>query len=362
MTVKIYVSKDSTGKEWGPDYSHEMEGIIELLQKLWMAYNHLPQLYAVVANLRQPSADFVLIAERGLGVLDLKHYPGNIRIESDGQWYADTNKVKGGVNNPTPHLQVQSYAKDIRARILRDILPAWLKTTPPRWSEMKFQTAICFTNPAAKLEGIENQVKTHQSIRRTEWEDSFSVFKADGIVPWVAKLRFGVNYGREKNFEPYRLHPIFITRLVTQIFGGTEWKEILPSMPTGEPYAYVHRHDADGEATYNLLKETVVIGRNPDCDIVIPSDLKRVSRRHCQIVRRAHGIEIEDLGSSHGTYVDGQLISEALLLSHGQQISLGGVMSNERTCVLRFESREQTSLRPSSTDISDDPLDTTKKK
>ena len=51
MTVKIYVSKDSQGKEWAPDHSHEIEGVLEILQAIWRTYHHLANAYLVVARL-----------------------------------------------------------------------------------------------------------------------------------------------------------------------------------------------------------------------------------------------------------------------------------------------------------------------
>lgn len=63
-----------------------------------------------------------------------------------------------------------------------------------------------------------------------------------------------------------------------------------------------------------------VIGRNSDCDHVF--DLPMVSGRHARLVRAEGQTWIEDLGSSNGTFVNGQRI-ERSPLRRGDLISLG---------------------------------------
>lgn len=67
--------------------------------------------------------------------------------------------------------------------------------------------------------------------------------------------------------------------------------------------------------------QTIVLGRGTDthCRIHDPS----ISRRHCQITNCAQGLLIADLGSSNGTFVNGQPISHWVALNNGDQIVLG---------------------------------------
>lgn len=74
------------------------------------------------------------------------------------------------------------------------------------------------------------------------------------------------------------------------------------------------------QTEYVLNKPVVTIGRRPDNDIVIAEP--RVSRSHAQIERRGPEYFIVDLGSSHGTLVNGQPI-EQRQLHGGDRIELG---------------------------------------
>jgi pSer/pThr/pTyr-binding forkhead associated (FHA) protein len=71
-------------------------------------------------------------------------------------------------------------------------------------------------------------------------------------------------------------------------------------------------------------RNSVVIGRAPDCDVVI-QDLK-ASRRHCQLTRKPEGFLLEDLGSRNGTLVNGTKIIEPILLKANQTFQIGDTM------------------------------------
>lgn len=68
------------------------------------------------------------------------------------------------------------------------------------------------------------------------------------------------------------------------------------------------------------VEEEVVIGRE-DTDLAI--DDPELSRRHAVVRRFANRLQVEDLGSTNGTYVNGARIAEPTLLGGGAQIKLG---------------------------------------
>jgi ABC transport system ATP-binding/permease protein len=72
---------------------------------------------------------------------------------------------------------------------------------------------------------------------------------------------------------------------------------------------------------YPLATLPVVIGRLPGVDIVV--DDTRISRQHARLSRRGNQIQIEDLGSSNGTFVNGERITSPQTVQDGDQIGLG---------------------------------------
>jgi len=55
-----------------------------------------------------------------------------------------------------------------------------------------------------------------------------------------------------------------------------------------------------------------LVGRGADCDIRFPTDLwhSNISRHHCLFVVEPPTIQVRDLGSLTGTYVNGRLIGQ----------------------------------------------------
>jgi pSer/pThr/pTyr-binding forkhead associated (FHA) protein len=69
-----------------------------------------------------------------------------------------------------------------------------------------------------------------------------------------------------------------------------------------------------------LGKGKVVIGRVPDCDIKI--DNPAISRRHAEIVCTEQGYTLNDMGSSNGTFLNGEPVKEPKLLKPGDVINI----------------------------------------
>ena len=55
------------------------------------------------------------------------------------------------------------------------------------------------------------------------------------------------------------------------------------------------------------MAEGILIGRSSDCQLLLDDDY--VSTRHARISRTATGFQVEDLGSTNGTFVNNQRIS-----------------------------------------------------
>jgi pSer/pThr/pTyr-binding forkhead associated (FHA) protein len=80
---------------------------------------------------------------------------------------------------------------------------------------------------------------------------------------------------------------------------------------------------ADGERrSFSIVREMTVVGRREDCDLRIP--LGDVSRKHCRFVKDTEAFRVEDLGSSNGTFHNGQRVQEATL-GAGDTVQIGPV-------------------------------------
>src|SRR5690606_34733943 len=65
----------------------------------------------------------------------------------------------------------------------------------------------------------------------------------------------------------------------------------------------------------------VMIGRGADCQLILDDDY--VSTRHARVVATADGFYIEDLGSTNGTYVNGQRITAPTTVTLADGIRIG---------------------------------------
>jgi pSer/pThr/pTyr-binding forkhead associated (FHA) protein len=82
------------------------------------------------------------------------------------------------------------------------------------------------------------------------------------------------------------------------------------------------RVTAEGETQRVVLgKDRTVIGRQEGCQLRIP--IAGVSRTHCEILIQGGSITIKDLGSSNGTYVNQERVTQQPL-APGDLVSLGG--------------------------------------
>jgi Inner membrane component of T3SS, cytoplasmic domain len=79
--------------------------------------------------------------------------------------------------------------------------------------------------------------------------------------------------------------------------------------------------DHDGRV-YPIWHNTALIGRSDDADVLVLD--ASVSARHAQLINGSQGFEIEDLGSTNGTQVEGRPVTRSVLQT-GQLITIGQV-------------------------------------
>jgi pSer/pThr/pTyr-binding forkhead associated (FHA) protein len=81
---------------------------------------------------------------------------------------------------------------------------------------------------------------------------------------------------------------------------------------------------ADLELTFRLLPGTLkTMGRAPGVDFVVDAAL--VSRVHCRFTLNRNELELEDLGSTNGTFVNGKKVGKAMLRD-GDKLTVGRVL------------------------------------
>jgi hypothetical protein len=72
--------------------------------------------------------------------------------------------------------------------------------------------------------------------------------------------------------------------------------------------------------TFPLDAEETTVGRSPDCDVFL--DDVTVSRRHAVVAKSGGGVEIRDLGSLNGTFLNRRRI-ESAALTDGDELQIG---------------------------------------
>lgn len=94
----------------------------------------------------------------------------------------------------------------------------------------------------------------------------------------------------------------------------------MPSVETA--MLILQRGDQEAGRRWPLNRDRILIGRHPDCDIVLPDRL--VSRHHAQVVRdpERQAYILEDLHSKNGTFVNGQEIHGPYVLRDGDEIQI----------------------------------------
>lgn len=96
--------------------------------------------------------------------------------------------------------------------------------------------------------------------------------------------------------------------------------------PRSQPELHVERSDvlSDG-STYALVGESTSAGRSSEGDIVLQGD-EYASGRHARFTRHGGLLYVEDLGSTNGTFVNGNKAVGATPLRDGDEVKVGSTI------------------------------------
>jgi hypothetical protein len=70
-------------------------------------------------------------------------------------------------------------------------------------------------------------------------------------------------------------------------------------------------------------KPVVILGREPGCDFVL--DDQTVSSHHARLAYRKQQWWLEDLASTNGTFLNGEVVLTPVVLTHGDEVRLGNL-------------------------------------
>ena len=92
----------------------------------------------------------------------------------------------------------------------------------------------------------------------------------------------------------------------------------------GEPRVLTITQGNQAGLFAELAGGVIMIGRGADCQLILDDDY--VSTRHARVVSSPNGIYIEDLGSTNGSYVNGQRITAPTTITLADTVRIGKTM------------------------------------
>jgi hypothetical protein len=92
----------------------------------------------------------------------------------------------------------------------------------------------------------------------------------------------------------------------------------------GEPRVLMISQGSQAGLSAELAGGMIMIGRGADCQLILDDDY--VSTRHARVVATPNGIYVEDLGSTNGTYVNGQRITAPTTITLADAVRIGKTM------------------------------------
>jgi len=90
---------------------------------------------------------------------------------------------------------------------------------------------------------------------------------------------------------------------------------------TASSFRMIVRTGPNPGTKYDLTKEVTLLGRDVSNEIILGDS--EISRQHSRLTRTPGGYVLEDLGSTNGTFVNGERLMAPRVLNPGDLIALG---------------------------------------
>jgi hypothetical protein len=90
-------------------------------------------------------------------------------------------------------------------------------------------------------------------------------------------------------------------------------------------FRFIVRTGPNPGAVFDLVGDVIMVGRDVSNDIVIAD--AEISRQHTRLTRTPDGYLLEDLGSTNGTYVNGERLMAPRLMAPGDLVGFGGTVT-----------------------------------
>lgn len=103
---------------------------------------------------------------------------------------------------------------------------------------------------------------------------------------------------------------------------GAPAAAVRSSEPVAEGLRLKVVEPASGRGTTYELIDELTVGRASGCHVALTDDTY-ASQLHARLFKRDRRIWLEDLGSTNGTYLNGQAVSAPMALRRGDRVQVG---------------------------------------
>jgi len=330
VTVEFYIQNP-------PQYTHEREALVVLAKAMQRAFGGSNQFYLLAANVQlwRAQADALVLAPHAIALIELKACADPVYGRVRGSWRTvpGSETIRGG-SYENPYQQIINERKTLIKYLdhnrRRFLAGDQAREMDGRWGHVS--AAIVFVP------------HLHPNSDIVMPPESRAWLKVIGLneAPEFLYARFSPNL----DLRPQEL------RLAVQALHCQPWTEIESLLSPMTAHGHLWLLDEAGQRTYAFpILGEATLGRSRENTLVVPPRFSRTSRHHAFIRLAEDAVRLYDQASTHGTFVNGQAVSEqGQELCDGDLVILGD-LNRPDACRLRFERWARPEPRTASTSL-----------